>query len=145
MQMLGENGQTAVYLDFAHAPSKVMATTSALKDQYPQRHLVAVLELHTFSSLNAEFIPRYADSLDPADTAIVYYNPKTVEHKKLPPISKDQIKDAFNKDGLMVYTDSETLMDNLATDDWKDCNLLIMTSGNFDGQDIKDLAGRIIR
>ena len=122
-----------------------MATTSALKDQYPEQHLVAVLELHSFSSLNAEFLPRYADSMDPADTAKVYYNPKTVEHKKLPPISVDQIKDSFNKDGLLVYTDSEKLMNCLAGDEWAGCNLLIMTSGNFDGQDMQALASIIIR
>jgi len=145
MQLLGENSETAVYLDFAHAPSKVMATTSAMKDRFPERHLVAVLELHTFSSLNAEFLPRYAESMDPADTAIVYYNPKTVEHKKLPPVSAGQIKEAFRKDGLMVYTDSEKLMQCLAADEWAGCNLLIMTSGNFDGQDIKALASSIIR
>ncbi len=144
MQLLGENGEASVYLDFAHAPSKVMATTSALKDQYPERHLVAVLELHTFSSLNARFLPRYADSMDPADTAIVYYNPKTVEHKKLSPISADLIREAFRKEGLMVYTDSEKLMNCLAADDWAGCNLLIMTSGNFDGQDLEALASKII-
>lgn len=144
MQQLGENGRTAVYLDFAHAPSKVMATTSALKDQYPERHLVAVLELHTFSSLNAEFLPRYAESMDPADTAIVYYNPRTVEHKKLPEISLSQIKSAFRKEGLMVYTDAGKLMGCLSADDWTGCNLLIMTSGNFDGQDMKELAKNIL-
>lgn len=144
MQLLGENGETAVYLDFAHAPSKVMATTSAMKDQYPERHLVAVLELHTFSSLNAGFLPRYVDSMDPADTAIVYYNPKTVKHKKLAPITADQIKEAFKKEGLMVYTDSKKLMNCLAADDWAGCNLLIMTSGNFDGQDLEFLAGSIL-
>ncbi len=143
MQLLGENGETAVYLDFAHAPSKVMATTSALKDRYPERHLVAVLELHTFSSLNAGFLPRYADSMDPADTAIVYYNPRTVEHKRLPPISAGQIKEAFRKEGLMVYTDSGRLVDCLSADDWAGCNLLVMTSGNFDEQDLEALAQRI--
>jgi UDP-N-acetylmuramate: L-alanyl-gamma-D-glutamyl-meso-diaminopimelate ligase len=144
MQLLGENGRTAVYLDFAHAPSKVMSTTSAMKDKYPERHLVAVLELHTFSSLNTEFLPRYVDSMEPADTAIVYYNPKTVKHKKLPEISSAQIKSAFRKDGLMVYTDADKLMGCLAEDNWTDCNLLIMTSGNFDGQDLEAFAARII-
>ena len=144
MQLLGENGETAVYLDFAHAPSKVMATTTAMKDHYPERHLVAVLELHTFSSLNAEFLPRYVDSMEPADTAIVYFNPKTVARKKLPPISSGQIKTAFRKEGLMVYSDIGKLMEDLQGDDWTGCNLLIMTSGNFDGQDMKELTSRII-
>ncbi len=140
LQLLGENGKSSVYLDFAHAPSKVMATTNAMKDRYPERHLVAILELHTFSSLNAEFLPRYTESMDPADTAIVYYNPKTVAHKKLPEISPGQVKEAFRKKGLMVYTDADKLMKCLIEDNWTDCNLLIMTSGNFDGQNLESLA-----
>jgi UDP-N-acetylmuramate: L-alanyl-gamma-D-glutamyl-meso-diaminopimelate ligase len=144
MQKLGENDSTAVFLDFAHAPSKVRATTTAMKEQYPSRTLTAVLELHTFSSLNAAFLPHYRGAFDRADTAIVYYNPRTVEHKKLPAISISQIRDAFKKDGLTVYTDSQKLVDGLAAGDWSGCNLLIMTSGNFDGQDMKELAGKIV-
>jgi UDP-N-acetylmuramate: L-alanyl-gamma-D-glutamyl-meso-diaminopimelate ligase len=144
MQKLGEKGSTAVFLDFAHAPSKVKATTEALKSQYPDRQLTAVLELHTFSSLNAEFLPHYKGALDAADRAIVYFNPKTVEHKKLAPISKDQVIDAFQKDGLLVYTDSDKLINYLAAEDWPGSNLLIMTSGNFDGQDLEALASRLL-
>ncbi|HEC43389.1 MAG TPA: peptidoglycan synthetase [Bacteroides sp.] len=144
MQLLQENDETAVYLDFAHAPSKVMATTTAMKDQYPERHLVAVLELHTFSSLNAEFLPRYEASMECADTAIVYYNPKTVAHKKLPKISVRQIAEAFNKQGLDVYSDADKLMQDLRGFSWTGSNLLIMTSGNFDGQDMQSLASSII-
>ena len=87
MQLLQENEQTDIYLDFAHAPSKVRATTSALKEQYPERWLTAVMELHTFSSLNADFLPLYEATMLAADKAIVYFNPETVAHKKLPEIS----------------------------------------------------------
>ncbi len=144
MQLLEENDQTAVYLDFAHAPSKVRATTLALKEQYPERWLTAVLELHTFSSLNAEFLPLYEATMLAADKAIVYFNPETVAHKKLPEISVDQVKDAFNQPDLWVYNDAGKLVKDLLDSDWNGSNLLIMTSGNFDGQDLHSLAKSLI-
>lgn len=144
MQVIKESDETAVFLDFAHAPSKVKATTKALREQYPERQLTAVLELHTFSSLNAEYLPRYRDSMESADTAIVYFNPKTVTHKKLPDITPAQIKTAFNKKGLQVYTQSEELFKDLLGFNWSNRNLLVMTSGNFDGQDLEAFAARII-
>ncbi len=143
MQLLEENDQTAVYLDFAHAPSKVRATTRALKEQYPERWLTAVLELHTFSSLNVDFLPLYEATMLAADKAIVYFNPVTVAHKKLPEISVDQVKDAFNQPDLWVYNDAGKLVKDLLNSDWNGSNLLIMTSGNFDGQDLHALAGSI--
>ena len=144
MQLLEENDQTAVYLDFAHAPSKVRATTLALKEQYPKRWLTAVLELHTFSSLNADFLPLYEATMLAADKAIVYFNPETVAHKKLPEISVDQVKDAFNQPDLWVYNDAGKLVKDLLNSDWNVSNLLIMTSGNFDGQDLHSLAKSLI-
>ena len=144
MQLLQENKQTAVYLDFAHAPSKVRATTLALKEQYPDRWLTAVLELHTFSSLNADFLPLYEATMLTADKAIVYFNPETVAHKKLPEISVDQVKNAFKQPDLWVYNDAGKLVKDLLNSGWKGSNLLIMTSGNFDGQDLHALAEFII-
>ena len=140
MQLLGERGESSVYLDFAHAPSKVRATTTALKEQFPRRHLTAVLELHTFSSLNAEFLPRYGGTMDAADDAMVYFNPATVAHKKLPGIRPEQIRDAFGKKGLRVYDDAVKLIRDLRQERRDKGNLLIMTSGNFDGQDLEGLA-----
>jgi UDP-N-acetylmuramate: L-alanyl-gamma-D-glutamyl-meso-diaminopimelate ligase len=144
MQLLQENERTAIFLDFAHAPSKVRATTSALKEQYPERWLTAVLELHTFSSLNADFLPMYQATMLAADKAVVYFNPITLTHKKLPEISVDQVKDAFNLPDLWVYTDAPKLVSDLLDSGWRDSNLLIMTSGNFDGQDLPALAESII-
>ncbi len=144
MQLLEENDQTAVYLDFAHAPSKVRATTLALKEQYPERWLTAVLELHTFSSLNADFLPLYEATMLAADKAIVYFNPVTVAHKKLPEISVDQVKDAFNQPDLWVYIDAGKLVKDLLNSEWKGSNILIMTSGNFEGQDLHSLAKSLI-
>jgi UDP-N-acetylmuramate: L-alanyl-gamma-D-glutamyl-meso-diaminopimelate ligase len=143
MQLLEENEQTSVFLDFAHAPSKVKATTSALKEQYPERWLTAVLELHTFSSLNADFLPLYEATMVEADKPIVYFNPETVAHKKLPEISVDQVKNAFKQPDLWVYNDAGKLVKDLLNSGWKGSNLLIMTSGNFDGQDLHALAESI--
>jgi UDP-N-acetylmuramate: L-alanyl-gamma-D-glutamyl-meso-diaminopimelate ligase len=144
MQLLEQNEQTAIYLDFAHAPSKVKATTQALKDQYPDRWLTAVLELHTFSSLNADFLPQYNAALEAADMAIVYFNPKTVAHKKLPELSLDHVMAAFNQPDLWVYNDANKLVNDLLNSEWKGSNLLIMTSGDFDGQNLIALARNIM-
>ena len=143
LQLLSENPDTSVYLDFAHAPSKVRATTSALKEQFPGRTLVAVLELHTYSSLNARFLPQYKDAMNAADLAIVYFNPSTLEHKKLPPLTKGQVRDAFGRPDLEVMDSANRLMLKLNSMDWGKNNLLIMSSGNFNGQDLEKLALKI--
>ena len=139
LQLLGKSGTSHIYLDFAHAPSKVRATVKAMKEKYPDRLLVAVLELHTFSSLNAEFLPSYKGTLDLADIPMVYFNPATVEHKRLPMITVEQVKKAFGRDDLHVYTESEKLLFTLSRIKWHFKNLLIMTSGNFDGLDFTTL------
>ena len=145
MQLLTKNQSTSVYLDFAHAPSKVKATSQAMKEQFPGRKLVAVLELHTYSSLNEKFLPQYRDSLNAADTAMVYFSPKTLEHKKLPPLTADQVRKVFGRADLQVYNEADLLLQNLRNRDWNNQNLLIMTSGNFDGQDLEGLARDITK
>ena len=107
--------------------------------------LTAVLELHTYSSLSAEFLPQYEASMLAADKAIVYFSPHTVAHKKLPEISADQVKAAFKQPDLWVYTDADKLVKDLLNSGWQGSNLLIMTSGNFDGQDLPSLAKSIIQ
>jgi len=128
------------YKDFAHSPSKLKATTDAVKKQFPNRKLVACMELHTFSSLTEEFLNEYKGAMDLADVAIVYYNPHTIAHKKLKAISRDQVLKAFNRTDLLVLTESKAIKDYLLTLDWKNKVLLMMSSGNFDGIDFKDLA-----
>ncbi|MGC9332394.1 MAG: UDP-N-acetylmuramate--L-alanine ligase [Bacteroidales bacterium] len=142
MQLLAENKNTSVYLDFAHAPSKVKATTKAMKARYPKRKLVACLELHTFSSLNQQFLPQYAGTLSEADHAFVYFNPRVVKHKNLPEINKKFVKQAFDSD-IMVFTDADQMMNKLLNVAEKNCTVLIMTSGNLDGRDIQSLANII--
>lgn len=136
LEVIAENDKTTVFYDFAHSPSKLKATTQAVKDQFSNRKLIAVMELHTFSSLKKEFLPYYKGSMEAADQALVYFNPKTIEHKKLENITPEQVKEAFGNN-VEVYTDADQLFDYLKSVNWEHENLLIMTSGNFSGKDIK--------
>ena len=144
LETIGRNETTTIYKDFAHSPSKLKATTTAVKDQFAKRELFACMELHTFSSLNATFLDQYKGSMDKADTAIVYYNLHTIKHKKLKEISVEQVKKAFSRNDLEVFTDSDALIERLYTEKWKDKNLLLMSSGNFDGMDYKELVEKIL-
>ena len=145
LEKIAENAaaSVSVYKDFAHSPSKLQATIAAVKEQYPQRALVACMELHTFSSLSKIFFSHYKGCMDKADTAFVYFNPKAVEHKKLDPITADMIYEAFGRKDLHVYDDSARLVRDLKAMSWKNANLLWMTSGNFDGVDEKELAASL--
>jgi UDP-N-acetylmuramate: L-alanyl-gamma-D-glutamyl-meso-diaminopimelate ligase len=125
------------YKDFAHSPSKVTATIEAVKKQFPQRQLTACLELHTFSSLNEHFLDEYALSMKSAHQAIVYFNPHTLEHKKLKPIDVHQLKRHFQQDDLIVFTDSVLLKEFIQKNTWKNRTLLMMSSGTFNGFDFK--------
>ena len=135
---------SVIYNDFAHSPSKLKATTAAMQHQFPNRQLVACMELHTFSSLSEKFLSHYDGAMQTADTAIVYYNPKTLEHKKLDPISKEMVSNGFNQKGLMVFTDALELRAFLNAQKWENKNLLLMSSGNFDGIDYKELAEELL-
>lgn len=143
LEVVAENEQTVVFFDFAHSPSKLKATTTAVREQYPQRKLVAVMELHTFSSLKKEFLPQYDACMSAAHEAYVYFNPHTIEHKKLEMISPEQVKNAFGG-GVEVYTNADLLFEKLGNIDLTNKNLLIMTSGNFSGKDIKTFGKNII-
>jgi UDP-N-acetylmuramate: L-alanyl-gamma-D-glutamyl-meso-diaminopimelate ligase len=129
----------SVYKDFAHAPSKVNATLKAVKEQFPGRKIIACLELHTYSSLNKDFLDHYKGTLDPADLAIVYFSPHALQLKRLPEITGDQVKAGFNKPGMEVYTESQQLIARLLQEKDQKAVLLMMSSGNYDGVDLKDL------
>lgn len=144
LELVKKTADSCVYKDFAHAPSKLRATIAAMKDQYPSRKLVACMELHTFSSLTAEFLKQYVGTMDRADVPIVYFNPCALEHKKLPPLSISQVHDAFGNKDIKVYNDSKLLTADLHKMEWKGVNLLLMSSGNFDGVDFKQLADELI-
>ncbi|MDH5474503.1 MAG: Mur ligase domain-containing protein [Cyclobacteriaceae bacterium] len=143
LDLVAENEHTTVYKDFAHAPSKVAATTSAFKKQYPDRKLVACLELHTFSSLNTDFISNYKGTLQLADIKIVYFNPHTVAAKKLPPLSISKVKIAFGEDNILVFDNRKALEKHLLEQQWENKNALLMTSGNYDNMDIPALGKKI--
>lgn len=145
LELVAKNNDTAIYKDFAHSPSKLKATTQAVKKQFPSRKLIACMELHTFSSLTEDFLNEYNGSMLLADEAIVYFNPHTIEHKKLKAINVEQVKNAFGGSNIQVITNSKVLQATLLTMDFTDKNLLMMSSGNFDGMDFKDLADKIIR
>ncbi|HYG40467.1 MAG TPA: Mur ligase family protein [Cytophagales bacterium] len=144
LELLGQHKETVIYKDFAHSPSKLKATAKAVKGQFPKRELVACMELHTFSSLNKNFLSQYENTFKSADEAIVYFNPKTIEHKKLAPITVDEVKQAFNDKKLIVFTDSGEFEQYLLKKNWKGKNLLLMSSGNFNGLNLKDLSKKII-
>ncbi|EAY31389.1 UDP-N-acetylmuramate--L-alanine ligase [Microscilla marina] len=144
MEKIAENNDKAVFKDFAHAPSKVTATTQALKKQYADRNLVACLELHTFSSLNKDFLGQYHNALQKADTAVVFFNPEAIALKKLETINADDIKAAFGQSNLTVFDQSTQLVDFLHAQSWDATNLLMMSSGNFDNLDLKLLAEEIV-
>jgi len=133
LEKIAETKTTVAYKDFAHSPSKVKATTEAVKKQYPNKKLIACLELHTYSSLNAEFLTEYQGALDAADTAVVFYSPDAVAIKKLEEVTKEQIEQAFNREGLIVYTNPEEFKSFLVVQDFKDSVLLLMSSGNYGG------------
>lgn len=128
------------YKDFAHSPSKLKATTDAVKKQFTTRYIVACMELHTFSSLNEEFLNEYKGSMDLADEAIVYFNPHTIAHKKLKEITEEQVHKAFNRKDLKVFTKSADVISYLKAKEWNNKVLLMMSSGNFDGVDFAALA-----
>ncbi|MDX2188486.1 MAG: Mur ligase family protein [Bacteroidota bacterium] len=144
LELLASKANTFIFKDFAHAPSKLDATTKAVAKQFPKNRIIACIELHTFSSLNKDFLGQYKNTLEKADVAIVYYNPETVAHKKLPPISEEEIKKAFNKAKLLVYTDSKLLASFIKSQDLKDSVLLLMSSGNFDGINLKEFANSLL-
>ncbi|MEZ4722444.1 MAG: Mur ligase family protein [Flavobacteriales bacterium] len=144
LEEIGRNDYTVVYKDFAHSPSKLVATTNAVKHQWPERKLVACMELHTFSSLTKEFMKEYKGTMDAADEAIVFYKEETIAHKKLDPISREEVKAAFGRDDLIVYTKTEDIQADLRSRNWSQSNLLLMSSGNFGGMNVDEFGRRLL-
>ena len=137
LEKIGETASNIAFKDFAHSPSKVAATTKAVKNQFPDRKLFACLELHTYSSLNAEFIKGYKGALDAAEEAVVFYSPEAVAVKQLEAISKEQIEVAFDRDDLIIFTDAEAFKTYLKQQQFDNAVLLLMSSGNYGGLDFE--------
>ena len=144
LELVKENNTTAIFKDYAHAPSKLMATTKALKSQFPNRQLVACMELHTYSSLNKGFLKEYENSFESATLPVVYYNPEILENKNLEQLSNHEIINAFGQDDLKVFTDINELEEFLINPSWHSKNLLMMSSGSFDNLDLGTLSEAII-
>lgn len=143
LELLAANATTNVYRDFAHAPSKVKATIEAVKQQYPDRKLIGILELHTFSSLNEEFMGEYKGAMDKADAAIVFYSKHALELKRMPFLPAEKVHAGFGKEGLMVMNDKETLWEWLQQQSYENANVVLMSSGNYDGLDMLTFATQI--
>lgn len=139
LEKIAEGKTSIAYKDFAHSPSKVAATTKAVKEQYPERKLIACLELHTYSSFNPEFLKEYKGALDAADEAVIFYLPESVAIKKLKEVSPVQIGEAFQRDDLKIYTNAKSFHDFLERQGYKDATLLLMSSGNYGGFDLNSL------
>jgi UDP-N-acetylmuramate: L-alanyl-gamma-D-glutamyl-meso-diaminopimelate ligase len=141
LEKVAENNSTVIFKDFAHSPSKVEATTNAVKEQYHDRTVLACLELHTYSSLNAEFLKEYKGALQAADKAVVFYSPHAVEIKKLEKVTAAQIANAFVRDDLIIYTDPKEFKAFLFSQNLENTALLLMSSGDYGGLDFKEVAG----
>ena len=141
LELIAEKDGFNAYRDFAHAPSKLKATIQAVKEQFPGRRLVACFELHTFSSLNKDFLDQYPHSMELADVAVVFFSPHALALKKLPMLSADDIVHSFAKQGLLVFSDANQFQQFLLDQSWHNSNLLLMSSGNFDGMNVKEFAG----
>ena len=144
LELIDEIGTNVAYKDFAHSPSKLRATVNAVRERYPEKQLVAAMELHTFSSLMADFLPQYEGCMANADVALVYFNPKVIEHKRLTPITAEEVRKAFGTENVEVFTDSQLLQERLRSLTYDNTALLMMTSGTFDGVNIPEFAKELI-
>jgi len=139
LEKIAENNTTVIFKDFAHSPSKVLATTNAVKKQYTERTVLACLELHTYSSLNAAFLAEYKGALDAADIAVVFYSPHAVKIKQLEEVTKSQIANAFEREDLIIYTSPQEFQEFLFRQNLENTALVLMSSGNYGGLNFEAL------
>ena len=137
LEKIAEASTSIAYKDFAHSPSKVAATTKAVKEQYPNRKLIACLELHTYSSFNPEFLKEYKGALDAADEAVIFFLPESVAIKKLEAVTPEQISEAFQRKDLKIFTDAASFHEYLENQSYDNTTLLLMSSGNYGGFDLR--------
>lgn len=142
-EILAMSADAILFRDFAHAPSKLKATVEAVKNQFPERRLIAVQELHTYSSLNKNFVHNYANTFDLADVAVIYLNPKAVSLKKLELMDEETLQNAFKRNDLKLFTEIDKLKNFLESQDYHQTNLLLMSSGNYDDMDLSLLQSKI--
>ena len=143
LEKIAESSETVIFKDFAHSPSKVKATTEAVKKQYAQREVIACLELHTYSSLNAEFLSEYQGALDKADKAVVFYSPHAVKIKQLDEVTTAQIGAAFGREDLIIFTNPTEFKGFLFNQKLEQKALVLMSSGNYGGLDFEEVKGLV--
>ena len=141
LELLAKNNRTVFYRDFAHAPSKVKATIDAAKAQFPDKKLIGVLELHTYSSLNEAFMKEYEGALEKADEAAVFYSKHALELKRMPELNKEAVQAGFAKEGLEVFNNRQELESWVRSRDFENAVVLFMSSGNYDGFDVTGFSG----
>tara|TARA_B110000046_G_scaffold28052_1_gene28861 strand:- start:178674 stop:180023 length:1350 start_codon:yes stop_codon:yes gene_type:complete len=144
LEEIARSERTVVYKDFAHSPSKLKATSAAVKKQYANKKVIACMELHTFSSLNKTFLQEYSGCMSATDEAIVFFNPKTIQHKGLETITKQDVEEAFLPSKVTVYDDTNAVTDYLKSQNLDNSVVLLMTSGNFDGLNLNDFAQELV-
>jgi UDP-N-acetylmuramate: L-alanyl-gamma-D-glutamyl-meso-diaminopimelate ligase len=138
-----ENGDA--YIDFAHSPSKVKATVEAIAARYPGRDIIACLELHTYSSLNINFLPQYHGTLEKASFPFVYFNPHAVQHKKLPSLSIEEVRKAFGKKEIIVFDNSNEMFSFIRKQIFHNPVYLFMSSGDYDGKNLPELSVDLLK
>lgn len=144
LQKIVETPTSVAFKDFAHSPSKLKATVRAVRNQYPDKKLIACMELHTFSSLNEDFLPQYAGSMKDADVAIVYFNPEVIKHKKLKSFSPETVAEDFGGKNIEVFTDVKKMEEKLKSLNYENSALLFMSSGTFSGIDVQEFAKELL-
>jgi len=145
LQKIHETKSSVAFKDFAHSPSKLKATVHAVKTQYPEKKLIACMELHTFSSLTDSFLPQYEACMAEADMAFVYFNPEVIKHKRLNAIDPEEVRKAFGGDNISVFNDRSALETKLRSLVYDNCALLLMTSGNFSGINLIDFSKELLK
>ena len=143
LELIAKNHSTVFYRDFAHAPSKVKATIQAAKEQFPEKKLIGILELHTYSSLNEAFMKEYKGALEAADEAAVFYSKHALELKRMPELKKETVQAGFGKEGLEVINDRQQLENWLSEREFSNAIVLFMSSGNYDGLDVAQFSEKI--
>ena len=143
LEKIAESSSSVIFKDFAHSPSKVAATTKAVKEQYSDRTVLACLELHTYSSLNAEFLAEYKGALDFADKAVVFYSPHAVKIKQLKEVTHEQIANVFQRDDLIIYTNPQEFKEFLFNQNLEKTTVVLMSSGNYGGLDFEEVMGLV--
>ena len=136
LELVYKSSDTIIFKDFAHSPSKVKATTEAVRKQFPNRKLISFFELHTYSSLNPLFLEKYRDTLKHSDECYIYYSEKNMRIKRLEPIDSELIIRSFNHSSLTVIDNYEKLNKKIYDLDLSNSVLLMMSSGKFGGLDI---------